>query len=100
MTTLTIEQGNNIEIVSNAVIQKLYETALDSTNVTLSGNLQCDHCFENAYDYLTGYVTEGVKRFPDLAINVTDGKYVNFADPEVNRVLSNWWGDGSGVTNA
>jgi len=57
MTTLTIEQGNNIEIVSNAVIQKLYETVLNSTNVTLSGNLQCAHCFENAYNYLTGNVT-------------------------------------------
>lgn len=106
MTTLTIEQGNNIEIVSNAVIQKLYETVLDSTNVTLSGNLQCEHCFENVYDYLTGYITEGVKRFPDLAINVTDGKYISFADPEVQRVLVSLTGndaissDGIGITQA
>lgn len=98
MTTLTIEQGNNIEIVSSAVIQKLYETALNSTNVTLSGNLQCDHCFENAYDYLTGYITEGVKRFPNLAISVTGAQYISFADPEIQRVLSNWWGDGTGIT--
>ena len=101
MTHLYIEQNTGlIEGVNSSIISKLYELALDSTNVTLSGNLQCDHCFENAYDYFTGYVTEGVKRFPDLAINVTDGKYISFADSEVNRVLSNWWGDGIGVTNA
>lgn len=101
MTTLTIEQGNNIEVVSSAVIQKLYETVLDSTNVTLSGNLQCEHCYEDAYDYLTGYVTEGVKRFPNLAINVTDGLYINFADPAVESVLianNQYSSDGVGVT--
>lgn len=101
MTTLTIEQGNNIEIVSYAVIQKLYETALNSTNVTLSGNLQCEHCFENAYNYLTGYVTEGVKRFPDLQINVTDGKYISFADPNIQKVIVNNWSNGNpGITLA
>lgn len=101
MTTLTIEQGSNIEIVSNAVIQKLYETALNSTNVTLSGNLQCSHCYEDAYDYLTGYITEGVKRFPDLAINVTGGTYIRFADPAVESVLianNQYSSDGVGVT--
>lgn len=101
MTTLTIEQGNNIEVVPNAVIQKLYETALNSTNVTLSGNLQCEHCYEEAYNYLTGYITEGVKRFPDLAINVTGGTYIRFADPAVESVLianNGYSPDGVGVT--
>ena len=83
MTTLTIEQGNNTETVSNAVIQKLYNIASNSTNVTLAGNLQCGYCYQDVYDYFTGYVTEGVKRFPNLSLTVTGGRYATFSDPVI-----------------
>jgi hypothetical protein len=98
MTTLTIEQGNNTEIVSNAIIQKLYNIASNSTNVTLTGKLQCECCYQYVYDYFTGNVTENVRRFPNLSLTVTNGRYINFADPEITKYWADsTYGDGVGL---
>lgn len=100
MNRLNIQQSSNVEIVGADLIQKLYETALTTSDITLVGSLLCDHCKETAYNYLTG-VENGVKRFPDLHIEATGGIYIDFADPEVERVLlANSIGDGVGITNA
>lgn len=46
-----------------------------------------------------GNVEGTTRRFPDLNINVTNGLYLTFADPEVESVLSSQgWGDGVGIT--
>ena len=39
--------------------------------------------YQDVYDYFTGYVTEGVKRFPNLSLTVTSGRYVTFSDPVI-----------------
>lgn len=98
MTTLTIEQGSSTELVSNAVIQKLYNIASNSTNVTLTGNLQCECCYQYVYDYFTGNVAENVRRFPNLSLTVTNGRYINFADPEITKYWADsTYGDGVGL---
>lgn len=74
MTHLKIEQNTTgIEVVDASLIQKLYETAIESSDVILAGNLQCRNCEQTAYEYLMGNIEDNVRRFPNLNINVTDG---------------------------
>lgn len=101
MTHLIIEnQNSNTEIVSVAIIQKLYEMALSAEgSVSLKGNLQSEHAKQGAYNYLNGNLTgTSTKRFPQLTINVTGGLYVDFADPVVEQKMITKFGDGVGVT--
>ena len=104
MTHLVIEnQSSNIEIVSAAIIQKVYEMALSAEgDVSLKGNLQSDHAKQTAYDYLTGNLTgTSTKRFPQLSLNVTGGIYIDFQDSLVEQILlSKNLGDGVGVTQS
>lgn len=99
MTHLRIEQNNNVEVVSAYLIQKLYEIASseDIQSIQLSGNLQCGYCYQTPYSYLTGNI-EGTnqKRFPDLNI-VAQGLYFAFQDAEVERILAQNFGDGTGI---
>lgn len=37
--------------------------------------------------------------YPNLTLEVTGGYYVKFADPEVQRICAENWGDGIGITN-
>ena len=99
MTHLNIQQSSNVEIVGASLIQKLYETALATQDTTLAGNLQCEHCYQSAYEYLTGSVN-GVKRFPNLNINVTGGVYISFADHLIESILATNFGDGVGITQS
>lgn len=112
MTHLRIEnQNSNVEIVNAAIIQKLYNLSTEieqnlqedeqlSDYVSLKGNLQTNHCRQAAYDYLTGNLPDSnIKRFANLNINVTGGLYLDFQDPEVERVLlAHNVGDGIGIT--
>lgn len=103
MTHLRIEnQNSNTEIVSSAIIQKLYTIALSAEgDVSLKGNLQSDHVKQIAYDYLTGNLPNtNVKRFPDLTLNVTGGIYIDFEDSAVEQICVSNWGDGTGITLA
>lgn len=97
MTHLRIEQNNNVEVVNASLIQKLYETAIESSDVTLSGNLQCMNCKQPAYEYLMGNIENNVRRFPNLNINVTDSIYMYFEDPNVESILVTNFGDGVGI---
>jgi len=36
-----------------------------------------------AYNWLTGNDTQGNRRFPNLTLNITNGLYIEFADPVV-----------------
>ena len=96
MKHLKIEQNNNVEIVSLDIIEKLYQISqgegLDSTS-DLIGNLQCTHAYDDSVTYLT-------TKFKNLQINVTDGKYIKFADKEVQKICATNWGDGTGITVA
>ena len=92
---LNIEQAtSSIEVVSPSVIDKLYELAqnpsLDSGS-NVQGNLQVVHAYEDAVSYL-------LNKFPNLQINVTGGAYIRFADPLVNSMIANKFGDGTGTT--
>lgn len=113
MTHLRIEnQNSNTEIVSAAIIQKLYNLALGieesleegellSDYVSLNGNLQANHVYKSAHDYLTGNLPDSnTKRFPNLTLNITGGIYIEFEDPVVEQICATTWGDGIGITLA
>ena len=100
MIHINIQQSsNNIEIVSINLIQKLYETVSKSSNTSLIGNLQCDHCRQTAYEYLMGYIEGITRRYPNLSINAIAGVYLDFYDQYIESVFATKWGDGFGVTN-
>lgn len=96
MTHLYIEQNTGLtEEVNSSIISKLYELAisgdLDETS-DLKGRLHSTVARDNHVAYLN-------EHFEDLTVTA-DLLYITFADPEVDRVLSNWWGDGTGITSA
>ncbi len=91
--------SNNIEIVSINLIQKLYEYVSKSSNTSLIGNLQCDHCRQTAYEYLMGYIEGIIRRYPNLSINAIAGVYLDFYDQYIESVFATKWGDGYGVTS-
>jgi hypothetical protein len=39
-------------------------------------------------------------KYPNLTLNVLGGYYFRFADPEVQRICAENWGDGTGITEA
>lgn len=114
MTHLRVEnQNSNVEIVNVAIIQKLYNLALNieqnleegeslSDYVSLKGNLQSEHAKQGAYDYLTGNLTGTItKRFPNLTINIPQGGlYIDFADPVIESALMTVYGDGVGICSS
>jgi len=96
MTHLRIEQNTGLtEEVNASIIAKLYELAisgdLDETS-DLKGRLHSSVARDMHVSYLNNH-------FEDLTI-LADSLYITFEDPEVDRVLSNVWGDGNGITNA
>lgn len=91
MTHLKITQNSNVEIVSNNVIQKLYNTALNTVDASLSGNLQVDHCYRKSVEYLRN-------RFEDLNINVTGDYFVDFGDDAMSEAVASIFGSSGGVT--
>ena len=95
MKHLYIKQNNNVEIVSSDIIEKLYQISQGGLYSTsdLIGNLQCTHAYDDAVTYLT-------TKFKNLQINVTDGKYIRFADKEVEKICATSWGGGTGITAA
>lgn len=93
MTHLRIEQNNIQENVSSAIIEKLYELAINGDldqSSNLAGILYTPNTYTKYIEYLTN-------TFPDLVITATN-YYVWFEDPEVRNVLASKIGDGTGVT--
>ena len=88
---ITIEQNNNIEWITPELIKKLYQIAINSNNtVSYSGYLKSDFGHGNKVQYLNN-------RFgPELKIEVQK-YYLDIEDPEVERVLNKYVGDGVGV---
>ena len=104
MTHLRIEQNTTPEIVTSDVIHKLYETAkaiidaeeaneVEESQVSLKGNLQVSKAYGDEIDWLEA-------KFPDLHITTTGGKYIRFEDSNVESILAQYWGDGTGITEA
>lgn len=96
MTHLKIQQNNIPETVTTALLDKLYGIVSANDYVyhsdDLQGTLQVDKAYEDTIAYLQ-------QKYPDLHITATT-QYIRFADPEVQRVMTNWWGDGIGCTVA
>jgi hypothetical protein len=94
MTHLYIEQNGITEEVSSSVISKLYELVssgtLDGTS-NLKGRLHASVAKDVEVTYLN-------QHFSDLHITA-DALYLSFVDPEVERVLTTKYGNGTGVTN-
>lgn len=93
---ININQGNVQENITSAIIVKLYEVATAVGNtVQLSGNLYSPTGYAYQIDYLNQ--TFG----PNFTLTVPEtGKYIHFADSEVERVLkaNNVSSDGIGIS--
>lgn len=103
MTHLRIEQNTTPEIVTSNVIHKLYETAkaiidaeeaneVEESQVSLKGNLQVSKAYGDEVDWLEA-------KFPDLHITA-GARYIRFADDAVYARLSQYLGDGTGITSS
>ena len=103
MTHLRVEQNTITENVTSNVIHKLYETAkaiidaeeaneVEESQVSLKGNLQVSKAYGDEIDWLEA-------KFPDLHITA-GGKYIRFEDSNVESILAQYWGDGTGITEA
>lgn len=93
MTHLRIEQNNGvIEEVSGEMISMLYNLVSQDVDQqsNLIGRLHSRTGYRTSVQYLT-------QKYPDLYISI-DQYYVEFADPEVSRVLGSRYGDGVGIT--
>ena len=94
MTHLRIEQsGQAVEVVSESLIKKLYDTALEISepeqgeedNAYMSGHISVPHSYRQYVEYLAGSIGEGTSgvvtsltqnaegRFQDLRVDVTNG---------------------------
>ena len=92
MTNLNIQQStSSSETVSSALIEKLYNLAINSTvedennslEMSLTGSIYTNAAYETSVQYLR-------EKFPNLTITVRDNNfYIKFADSEVERVLIN-----------
>ena len=92
MTSLNIQQSTqSSETVTSALIEKLYNLAINSTvedennslEMSLTGSIYTNAAYETSVQYLR-------EKFPNLTITVRDNNfYIKFADPEVERVLVN-----------
>lgn len=93
MTHLYIEQNGITEEVTSSVISKLYELAssgtLDGTS-DLKGRLHSTSGFQSQISYLCN-------KYENLTITA-DKQYVEFEDPVVQDFLTNYIGDGTGVS--
>ena len=103
MTSLNIQQSTqSSETVSSAVIEKLYNLAINSKvedknnslTMTLQGNISVPAAFEDSVLYLRS-------KFPNLTINIPENKYyIRFKDPVLRDFCKNTYGDGIGVTKS
>lgn len=92
MTSLNIQQSTqSSETVTSALIEKLYNLAINSTvedennslEMSLTGSIYTNAAYETSVQYLR-------EKFPNLTITVRDNNfYIKFADSEVERVLVN-----------
>ena len=92
MTSLNIQQSTqSSETVTSALIEKLYNLAINSTvedennslEMSLTGSIYSISAYESSVLYLR-------EKFPNLTITVRDNNfYIRFADSEVERVLIN-----------
>ena len=121
MNKLNITQSSgNVETVSSAIIDQLYNAALsvptpeegETDQAYMSGHISVDHAYEDIVKYLAGTIGEGTSgvitsiqqnaqgRFQDLRIDATNGLYISFADSNVKSICETTWGNGSGVTTS
>lgn len=120
MTQLRIEQsGQEVENVSESLVKKLYDTALEipepeegeDDNAYMSGHISVPYTYKQYVDYLADTVGEGTSgivtslrqnvggRFSNLRIDVTNGYYIPFEDPNMQAYLNSIGvGSNGGVT--
>lgn len=100
--TIRIIQNLVEPLTNSSFINKLYkmivhqetynENIYDTTNTTFIGTISVPHTYET-------YITKIRENFPRLTINSLD-YYILFEDSEVERILVNTYGDGTGMTYA
>lgn len=93
MEHLVIEQSNITESVSAGILTKLYEIAKSGDlypNSNLKGTVTVPKIHGKVMNYL-------MEKYPELTI-IAQQVYVDFIDPEIEKVCAQQWGDGIGVT--
>lgn len=96
MNNLVISQNeHNYETINDNIIEYLYQLTKtfddNETNSDLTGRLECNHCFQDAMEYL-------VNKYPHLHISTINGTYIRFKDSILGLLLTAKYGDGVGVT--
>jgi len=96
MNNLVIYQNeHNYETINDNIIEYLYQLTKtfddNETNSDLTGRLECNHCFQDAMEYL-------VNKYPHLHISAINGTYIRFKDSILGSLLTAKYGDGVGVT--
>ena len=95
MEQLIIKDNNGSENISSALLQKIYETVLQTNNtLQLKGTIIVPHAKQSVLDYFED-------NFPDLHITLTGQKYIEFTDPVVAwHVAKSYDPDGIGITQS
>ncbi len=94
MTHLYIEQNTGLtEEVNSSIISKLYELAVNG-DLDASSDLKGRLHSSVARDVHVAYLNAN---YPDLHVSA-DKLYITFEDAEVDRILTQKFGDGVGVT--
>lgn len=115
MTHLNIIQNpNTVEQVSNRVIEKLYETAVNipeplsgqTDEVNLEGFIETYAAYEEQVKYLAGNIKfrgsisiNHLGRCPNFTISITQGYAIDIADPVVREILVTNYGNGEVITS-
>ena len=113
-----VQSSNNVETVTTLIINQLYNAALsvsepeegETDQAYMSGHISVDHAYDAKVKYLAGTIGEGSSgvvtsiqqnaqgRFQDLRIDVTNGLFISFADPNVESVCASNWGSNNHIT--
>ena len=115
-----VQSSNSVETVTTQIIDQLYNAALsvsepeegETDQAYMSGHISVDHAYDAKVKYLAGTIGEGSSgvvtsiqqnaqgRFQDLRIDVTNGLFISFEDPNVKSICETTWGNGGGVTTS
>lgn len=97
ISNLTIIQNNNVEVVTFATLHMLYQiiSEISSGNVYIQGNISTSGGYQNEINYLTSRFNGGSEG--TLTISATK-QYVNLEDSHAETFLTDYIGDGIGVT--
>lgn len=89
------------ETLSAKDVKTIWQRIKDIRNSDLQGTINMQYGYRK-YVYALAGIVNGIQnpdgKFQNLSINVNGDWYIEFADPEVEKVCTHHFGDGLGVT--